>query len=503
MKIHTLALLTATFLLMSGCVSKLKVDNIELENLDATTGFRYALPLTQFKINVVRRAVGCTSVDDTADFTDSDNLYKSNGKLVLSTEVSVEPTTIDDMDSVFIIRPRSISSFFNKAGFSIEYHSGTRRLKTVNASVEDKSGPALISAIKTVVGLGTLATGTAGSSSPLLCKDGLHDDIELANGAGLSVASIASRLKVTNAEIKRIKLEQAKLLPSVSPVLSGDLLSQLQIQASQVEALRIAQAKYTELSKKTTIQHAELRWPTHSSDVRLADQFVPTSAQLLTLSSTYDIGSTAKSRLGIDVSLTPICGQITHRLIESINDCNNPGAKIPKKDPDAIAKVKGIYYREPAIGRLILTSVDQVFPSTTKKTLHNKEYPVAQLGFTDSLPVAAQPFESIEFQVEFAKDGRLVKGGYKDSAAPATSFMPVVETIASLERAKQAQEDAELAADVARVENEVKYADAVQQLDTSNRAHAATILGLQQSLAELQARQAIREAEAVRDAPLQ
>lgn len=483
-----------------ACTSTLHVEKVAFDDLKPVTGFRYALPLTQFDIQMTRRATACVSTEDGADLTDPDNLYVDEGRLIISNEVTVAPDTVDDMDAIFVIDPRSISSYFNRSGFAIEYHKSTRRIKTVNASSKDQLAPAIVSIAKSVAGLGAVTAGPGGSKQ-LACIPGLAAKVKLANQAGGELASAAEALQKTNAEVKRIRLAQAQLLPTQSPVLANDLANQLEIQADQIEAVRLATAQYVLLSKDVIIKHAPLIWPRRASEYQLRGQFVPTLQEIRKLATIagddddVDYPTAAQRRqFQVDIVIEPECGVVTHRLKRSIERCG-AGPSTIENDPPIMSSTMGIYYREPVAGRLLLTSA--LLTDSEPKVIHNKKYEISQLGFVDSLPVKAQPFESIEFSAEFADDGRLNKGGYKDTEAPAAALGSVLETLSEFEDAKQAERDAELAADVTRLENEKKLAEAEIALRPENLDAVATLNSLQTTLATLQAEQSIAEARAI------
>ena len=84
----------------------------------------------------------------------------------------------------------------------------------------------------------------------------------------------------------------------------------------------------------------------------------------------------------------------------------------------------GLYYRNPAKGAII-------FKDQNGKTLKRVDEVIAQLGFVNSLPVNAGPFESVTFKATFDVNGGLVTAGYTESAAPATGLASLSEAVAT------------------------------------------------------------------------
>lgn len=447
--------------LLIGCASTLDVQPIT--NPGSQSGFKYELPLTQFKIGITRRAVACKDNNPTVT-----NKYVDDGNLILTNEATVVVLSSSDPNRRYVIDPRSLSHFFNKAGFSIEYHGGTRRIKTVNATVEDQAGSALTSVIKTAAGLGGLPAA-AGGFNQLKCNSGLAKKIQTADRAHQKVKTDAANLISQNAIIKKIKAAQTAVLPNSSNQLNDQLNNSLTHQAALIDVLRASQAAYALASKPVIIKQTTFTWPTTGDDFEYGKSLVPSLQQMKTLANIAQLNDRQKLDLALSIFITNESVGDYARIIKKYKKLstgkyvavgpNEDGihmATLPASDPSN----SGIYYREPANGRLVI----QATIAKKVKKAHNKVYPISQLGFIDILPVSARAFESLEFSAEFAKDGRLVKAGYKDTSVPASTVLPVIETLVGLKRAKQAQEDSDLAAEATRLENRIKVLDLESQL---------------------------------------
>jgi len=432
-------------ILLASCAS-LEVDNIALRDGNALvpgpqTGLKYSLPMTQFEIDLSRRVVAC-----------KDKAGKK--KMVLSNQAKVKPLSKDDPQRLYVIDPRSLKTWFNKAAFSVEYHSGSRQLKTINASVEDQSGPVILTAVKTAAGLGTLPS-VAGGSNVLVCEAGLEAQVKAVDDQLEEVKKVSNQLDASNLRVKGMKAEIAK---NSSPNLLNDLTIALTEQREKAEELRAEKAKYDELSKPLLITHEKIVWPKTSDEFSRDEVIYPSYAQLDKIADKvpFELDDNGKPKL--DEKGNRIIRGATKLMLGleiSIKNQTEYARKISSTgtvDAAVEIDVDGIYYREPAKGRLVVKTSS----AAGSKMVHNKPYDIAQLGFIDVLPISTQIFESAKFSAEFDKSGRLLKSGYEQTAAPSASFMPIAETFINRNRLKQAQDDADVVAEIARLENEKK-----------------------------------------------
>lgn len=477
------AVIAFSFASISGCSSTLKVSALDTKNPSAQSAIKYALPLTQFEITVVRRVTECKGANIGGGVP---------GDLTIANEVSVERKLTNDPKGYFLVDPRSHSTYFNQAGFAIEFHSGTKFIKTVNASSTDQLGPTLVTVIKAVAGLGAIASGAgAGPNAPppppLKCTLSTAQKVKDASDQLNVVRAKTNELKQKTLEVKQLKERQAKLLPSKDPILDANLVRALGVQDALITTLKAEAAKLEVLSKDIT-HKKKLVWPTHGDEFLRVDQNddeVPIKlppAVLQTWSNVAAVTPGIERRLNIYVRLVPAQGAYSRTVAQPIQTAE-----------DTRSKTMGIYYREPAPGRLILETRPQV--GGAAEEIFNKPFEISQLGFVDSLPVTAEPFESIEFSAEFSKDGRLLKAGYKDTAAAISSITPVLDTLAGLESARKAKELAEKQARQASLEADVKILDAQAAADPTNRARAAELAAAQRELLLTTTQNAIQAAE--------
>lgn len=474
---------------LSGCAS-LKVKTID-NPTTGQTGLKYELPLTQFQIDISRRVVACRDIqvprqdangNDILDPT-GQKIMETKQQLIFSTEAVVKPRVVSDTSQAYVIDHRSLSTWFNRAAFSVEYHTGTRNLKSINASVEDLSGPALITAFKTAAGLGSLP-GATGGEQVLECKAEIKGKVKLASDQLEIVKRKTDELKSKTREVARLKVAVVK---NASPNALNDLTEAIDEEAALSAELSAETKLYAELSKPVTIKHKTIFWPTTGNQFTYdkADDLIPTVAQLAQVATNIpevleqDPEDDNKPPIPTG-ALKPTIQDRFRVEIKIENESNTPFARPIVSGVTAGVKrpnKAGIYYREPETGRLKIVSTEP------KKTIHSKSYPISQLGFVDVLPISTQWFESAEFSAEFDTFGRLTKVGYKQTATPSAMVGSLVETAAGVNRAKADQDNADLAREITRLEAEQKLEelkstpdeDVVQTLEEQVVINAATL----------------------------
>jgi len=130
---------TISAILLSSCATSLNVKPVKP---GPQSGLVYALPMTQFKIDITRQVASCDNKD-----------------MKVKTTFKTEKTSIEDAENIYVIEPETLSHFFNTASSSIEFHEGTRQIKSFNSDVTDAAAPALGSLIKSAISIATLGAG--------------------------------------------------------------------------------------------------------------------------------------------------------------------------------------------------------------------------------------------------------------------------------------------------------------------------------------------------------
>ena len=202
-----------------GACASLEVHPIERVN---RAGIPYYLPLTQFDISVERRVATCAA-----------------DGIQIATNVSAVTRTSDDPANGYSIDPQSLSHFFNASSMKVVFHEGTRQLKTINASVEDKAGPAIVASAKILASVASIvltsgASGlevAAGIKSFMALDEYTETEDEKDPWAGKPWQEACDRLKVvedqqdevrkTTLDLEAVILSAARAVkpPSYVPVL--------------------------------------------------------------------------------------------------------------------------------------------------------------------------------------------------------------------------------------------------------------------------------------------
>lgn len=406
-------------LIVQACTTRLAVDQI---GAGAQSGIVYALPLTQFDISVTRRITKCEI-----------------GKMSVLTEIAVEKAVIEDPAAVFVIQPESLSHFFNTASTNVDFYPGTRFLKTFNASVSDSAGPAIGSVIKAIGGV--VAVGAAaGGDDAEVCDNrlGIPDAVSAASNQQSVLESLTEKVETQTVFLARLKSAQADLLPGRTDEMDEKVaiaVTQLKSASTQLAAEKDLLERL--LKPITYVQ--KTKWPTDGKSLVRAEPIrMPDDALAKWVGKS---GVTPQQTEALDI----------HVRIEA----DNPAAREPgNPEADRLADPPGVFYRSPSSGRVLFEAGG---PLPRKQVFVHPDT-IAQLGFINSLPVTAGPFESVEYEAGFALDGSLIKAGYKRTKAPADSAVSIVDALSAqyvaVETAKRESDQKTLDRDLKRLQTE-------------------------------------------------
>lgn len=119
----------------------------------ALSGVSYALPMLQYDLKTTRTLTGCPAEVEWAP-----GVYV--GSLALSLEVEAKPEAIEG--ERYRINYSKLDSWMKTTSFTIEYHANSELLKSVNVSIEDKSGEVIGNVVKAGLAVAAVASGPAG-----------------------------------------------------------------------------------------------------------------------------------------------------------------------------------------------------------------------------------------------------------------------------------------------------------------------------------------------------
>ena len=435
--------LSASLLVLTACSTTLSVAPVEK---GPQNGVVYALPMTQFNVEVVRQVASCEG-----DVMKVKNTF------------NIEKVSIEDPGNVFVIKPDSLSHFFNSASTSIEFHEGSRVIKSFNATAKDNTGPALSSVIKGAAGVLTVPSPFGFGGDTITCWDEGKIKEKLA-----AAITKEGDVKKTTAEVEKqiltvaqVTAEQTALLPGSTASVDSRVaaavahLMSLNGRLAQEQKALVAALKPITFSQKVT-------WPTDGETLTAAEPIrMPEAA----LEKWIGPDSAGKSQiLALDINMSLRADSSAGRELEQ-----------PMR-----TGTNGLFYRSPAKGALIFTGIKSVNGVEQLGTLYTHKDTIAQLGYVNSLSIDAGPFESVEYSAEFNTDGGLKSAGYKQTASPSAAVSSLLDTAVEQYRTvgafRAGQEQAKLDAELKTLQTELAIKEVNSNLNPAETTEAAQTL---------------------------
>lgn len=444
--------ITGAAVLLAGCSSTLTVDNYPAAGA-AETGIVYALPMTQFEIKITRRIAECIERSGTGQDAIA-------AEMKIATTFEVTERSIEDSAARYVIRPETLSTMFNSAGVEVQFHENTRMLKSVNASVKDEAGPALVSAIK-IAGAALGVPGGVAGPPKHVCnsKDKIPEKVADAN-AGLAELKVrTANLNAEKAALTKMVADYNGLVDASDPGLDAGIAQKIEDVKTAQAAVVAQSALVADLLKPISNVSEPVFWPQAGGDRGRSEPY-ELSPDVLEKWLGDDPSDEQKRSASVFFALAA--------------DTNANGTDAAGKP--ALGPTMGIAYRTPQPGKLIFEQLKN--PSLPRYDLANDAQfraidehstNVSQLGFINKFVIDAAPFESVEYVLEFTDKGYLSKAGYKQTGAPISSIASASEAITTqllaLEAARDAEAQSELDETLKRLQTEVAIAEAEAKLN--------------------------------------
>lgn len=479
---RVLSIITATCLL-NGCSASLQVKNTGNK---AASGVVYALPFTQYDIEIKRRIASCDGPD-----------------MKVATDIKMTPMSKTDINHVYAIDVTSLSRFANHASTNVELFENTLQLKTINAKAADKSLEVISGTVKSLATLASIPSpfGRAPGVTPVTCYKS-PDGVDVIKNQVLAANTQHTVVKKLTEELAEKTLLATQLTSRVSDLAPGRDTDLEQSLANTKQAVKAKQAQLQLEEKKLLkllepITHTQkVKWPQSSTEMKTDTPFrLPVSILKKWVGPTVVEGD--PQQVAVDV----------YFQIERIDTYGIDPKSISQTTP--AVEANSLQYRTPALGRL-LACKDPACNSDTHKSnvIGQTEGPIAQLGFVNSLPIKTKPFESAEFSAEWTINGYLLKAGYEKTQSAGESLNTFAEAITTqykeLSESKESKEQKELDAELKRLKALVEIAEAEEKLNPpepkSEQAKAIEVLNADTSLLKakierLEAEKKLRELE--------
>lgn len=175
----------AALALLPGCTSLNAVK--VTDGVMKVEGAPYFLTFTQYDITVKRRLTSCDAEIGEPPVT--------MPSMVVTTTVEAKRKEARDPAREYVIDFAALRSFFKTTDVAVDYYE-SGALKSVNASVTDKTGEFLTSTFKAVAKIALFGSGAGGKAAPEVCFPEVRKAIADANAT-------EGRLTAKTAELAR------------------------------------------------------------------------------------------------------------------------------------------------------------------------------------------------------------------------------------------------------------------------------------------------------------
>lgn len=407
-------------MIATGCTSHLEVSQASTD-VASRTGFAYPLQFTQWTVNLKRRLASCAP----------------GVEALIKAEAT--SAAVDDGDHVYVISSDSLISPMKVSDLQVAWDKG--RLKSVNASIEDRTAQTALAAVQGVGKLLSFAgkvglLGVAGGPRPALangrqvvCRQETVSNLQIVEQQEAEVARAGAAIAAATAEAGRIKDQLSQVGED------ADLSGQLKVQLAKVDTERKALA-----ASQKTLEHSlaflthdqVVTWPQRSNVNWTTDPYqIPASALNKWFAVVNVVNGTPQANNdGLMIESDPSAQDVRDirpffdvfmRLerIGSYGRDPSSAAFDPAALVDSAARTAGIRYRLPAQGRLVVCQAVLCDSSMNESVVANSPGPVLQLGHLFYARFSSQPLTNGTFAIAFDEYGRPVTAGIsrKNSSA--------------------------------------------------------------------------------------
>jgi hypothetical protein len=505
-------------LVLAGCTSSLAArQDLRPPEGAALTGAPYSLPMLQYDLKITRTLAQCT-----------DPVTK---KPSLKFAMTVEATPRYPAGETYVIDYRQLGGWTKTTDFAIEFQDNSNILKSINATVEDRTAEIASNVVKSAVGVASLINGIpVASGAPgnrvqhgmMVCApgpDGAQAKLDAIKVATNDVKDKTPKLKAATAAVDALSSRSSSLSDSDRTALTKKVAAQ----ATAVKALAASQEALDE--RTSNLSYVEkATWPRKFADTDgVLEVAGPGLAKLTALvgwaqadgspnasENQCDDGTKldqcVAKKLGAMITLSP----------DNDDERANAPAATAKNSPSVVVSgtaVEGVLVRPPVHGRLLVCAASDAGCSedSDKLVFHGDDAAIPQLGSLRFLPFRNEAFQNNALTLVLTPSGDLSKVEYKNLKAQGEvlsgavlsavndvrGFADSVKKERSAET-KQSHDDlvAERADEIAAIQFEIDKAKKQKELaDATQPADAAGIAPIEAQTAQLKAHIALLQAE--------
>lgn len=475
----------AAFGLLPGCSTQLNAVRVE-SGVMKTEGAPYNLTFTQYELTVKRRLTSC--------FDNADDPLKKKPNMTVTTTVEATRKEARDLGQEYVIDFAALRSFFKTSDVAIEYYDNGA-LKSVNATVTDKTGEFLKSAFTAVAKVAILGTGVgAPGVPPDACKPEIQAKVAQAAQSEKDIAAKTNALTRQTAQLEKLQAVAVALGSTRNAAERREFADQIKSVYTAKEEVEKEQKLLADLLKNLTFT-SKILWPKDGST--FSEQIVPplTRDDIKNWGSLSETGLTRlKTETGVWVLISTVSPSAKHVVCEDVQCSKTTSA----------AEATGLKYRLAMPGTLQACSNKSCTGDDVE--LFSDTGLFSQLGPVMTLPLRNYPFMSQTVVLAMNEAGQPTKIGYKSEAGAEKAIDAAntfVDDYGKVRQARKPKSELDLVQDqTALLEAKAKLAAAKTALEQSPNATQTTATEalkadtalLDAELAKLKAQAALDEA---------
>lgn len=477
-KVMKLYVLAGLSIALTGCthVATIYSENVKpLGDRQARTGVSYALPAIQYDVTLLRMLNNCGPDLKFAVTAAAKHRYVEGER--------------------FEVDPTSLSSMFKTTSLSIERYEDQNTLKSLNVAADDKTGDAVAAVARVGIAIAGTAFGlplppiafgesavavpgqakaTGNRRQQIVCTPAAANQLKQLEDSVVRLEQLSAQLTRIGAELgKRKAVAELKSYPSESIAKLVDLAEQQINVSNDIHDLQIAQLV---IQKAISFPEQTLTWPLESSlavkadhlqhivpfklDEKNADKLCKLFAvlteeeyeldgnKLWTGSAMVNGGHNAASCAAAN-KIALKMAEVRLSMFQEAQAPNPANGTISMSTSVATNSMnRGVFYRDPVRGRLLVELRDGSAPNGWKVSWKNEPQWIPQLGDLRFLPMSSGPFENEVLTLSLRRDGRIEKFSYETKEAAfsraAKSAADVAEKVqAEFEKQRKTERDDE------------------------------------------------------------
>lgn len=480
---------------------------------EAMIGAPYSLPMLQYDLAVSRTLAQCT-----------DPVTKLPA---LKFTMTVEATPRYVAGETYAIDYRRLSGWTKTSALTIEYQENSNILKSINASVEDRTAEIAGNVVKTGLGIASLVGGIPlPAAAPegslltpkymLICANGAQKLLDAVTLATAAVKDRTGKLKAATAAVDAL----SSRISALSDADRATLTRKIDEQGKAVKALAEAQAVLDEMTAAISYR-VRLSWPRQLDETD--QRFTPAGvgferlAALVTTQAANGTENATDNRCDDQDVRRCMSKKLTAaaRLAPAIEETRSTGASAGQKGSLAVktsgTSVEGVLVRPPLHGRLLVCGASDTdcAEDDPRLVFRSDDAAVPQLGTLRFLPFRNKVFQNNSLVLSLTTSGDLVRVDYKNLKAQgevlSTAALAAIKDVrafadASAKRSAALEKEAhdtlvaDRAAEIAAIQFELdKYKKQKELADAM--APTTTTVTLQADAAEVSARVALLQAQ--------